>query len=281
LVLLLTAAFAWAEMELIDVYTTYGYYAYKVVGICGDGAPSVAVGPFHYDDAWAHGKMVAALKDGEVIVYTSLGELRKRVASFTVDGDYERIAFDGEKVYLCGQRCAAYFLNGTIAWSAAVTFSGGSWTWLGLYNGRLYVPTHNGIAVLSTRNGALEGFFEASFDQAAFCRDTTALAGPDWVALIRENQVLWNLTAEWSPKVLSFTPDCKYLFVGSVNRVYAIADGIAVDSASDEYFVMAIETCRHEDAYAVIAEYVDLLGGFSGYGRTFIVLKTYLFLPPR
>jgi len=72
------------------------------------------------------------------------------------------------------------------------------------------------------------------------------LRGSDWLALLKGNKVLWNLTAAWSPSSAVFSDDCKYLFVNDYNELYAIrvSDGKVVDKHVSDEFVAPLEACH-------------------------------------
>ncbi len=66
-----------------------------------------------------------------MIIYEKFGKLKRKVAEINMGEGFKRVAFDGRKVYVCGEACKAFYLNGTLAWVAPVSFKGNAWTWLG------------------------------------------------------------------------------------------------------------------------------------------------------
>ncbi len=154
---------------------------------------------------------------------------------------------------------------------------------VGLSDDELYVPSDNKIIVINTTNGKVVSVKKFEFDEAAFCDGLWALAGEYWVALVEANsgRVLWNITADWSPTNLTFSPDCKYLFVSSGNEVYALRDGKAVDSVSDSNFIFSVTVCKSDKGYLVFTEGVDLesLSNMLNdlFSKVFITFKGYYF----
>ena len=284
LLLFVPAAFALFSTAYADVVN--GYPLLRVHYNCSHVVAAVNfLGP---KDAWLYKKQVIELDDDTVTVYVEENKLKKVVTKIKVGDGFKRVAYDGERPYVCGDVCKAFNLRGEELWTSHVSFEGDLWTSLGLYRGLLFVVTKGGLAAINTTNGKVEHLVKSDLRGASFCKGLVALRGNDWLALLKGKEVLWTLKAEWSPEAVVFSNDCKYLFVNDFNKLYAIrvSDGKVVDKHVSDEFVAPLEACYEKGGYVVTAEEFDWgllsssLTDWSSISRGIpILLKVYVFTP--
>ncbi len=230
LLALLVVPLAFASLQLVDIkFIPNAYPASKLVGNCTTNV--VASAGFLRDtvDAVVYGKYVVEIQSSSdqktvVEVKEKKGELYKLIVEMKVSGEYDRVAFDGKNVYLCGEGCIAINLKGKVLWKNGVSANTSTWTWIGLNGNHLYVPSKSGIAIIDTRTGKVIAVRDVHGRSASFCGSLAALTGKRWVAVydIEKGKVLWNVTADWYPLYAIFTDDCKYTIVADVLSFYIV-----------------------------------------------------------
>ena len=279
-----------AQLSLVHVEMINGYPVLRVHYDCKTSLIAAAkiLGP---TDAWIYKNQVVELDGSTVTIYIEENKLKKVIAKVDVGSDFERVAYDGKRIYVCGHVCKAFDLKGKELWMSNISFGGDIWTPLGLYQNTLLVPTKYGLVAINTTNGKLEYTINTKFEGASFCNDLIGLRGKNWLALVRGRKVIWNLTAAWSPDVAIFSDNCMYLFVSDYNTLYAIraSDGKVMDKYTSNEFLVPLSACYTKGRYIIFAEefnlsslsslltdFTDLTDILNGIP---IIFEAYIFVP--
>ena len=231
---------------ILDMYTNCKNFTIPIVGEIKDAYYANGVG--------------VILRSDKVEVYQVLGKDRdewKTLLEKEVGWDFEEVATDGKRVYLCGDVCKALNLRGEELWEVPISFNGNRAS-VAVLGKLLIVPNEERGEVYFVSEGRVVKSVRKRFESIDFCGNYYALIINKTleVGKVPSMKVLWKREGAWSPYKVKFSADCSAVGVNTLTSIYVYktSSGEKVDvvDASGGIFT-AFSVCRIGGVWTVIA----------------------------